>query len=186
MIRKVNYNGKIIEYNLQWKNVKNINLRIKSDLTVNVSANKRVKIDFIDNFVISKGNFILSAQKKFAEQPSVVCEAKFSVDEFQLYITECFEKAYLLFRSRIKSKPMLKLRTMTSCWGTCNYVKNIITLNTNLIYCTKEQIFYVIVHEFAHLLVHNHSKDFYNIVEEFCKDYKEIRKSMRNIQIKRG
>ena len=65
MLRKVIYNDQVIEYNLQRKDVKNINLRIKPDLTVTVSANRWVSLKYIDDFVIKKGEFILSALDKF-------------------------------------------------------------------------------------------------------------------------
>ena len=41
-------NGKRIEYDLQRKDVKNINLRIKSDRTIFLSANPRVSEEVIE------------------------------------------------------------------------------------------------------------------------------------------
>lgn len=181
MIRKVEYKGNVIEYNLERKKVKNINLRIKPDLSVNVSANKRVSLKYIDSFVISKGQFILNAFDKFRKQDSSQNEPYYSEDEFYNYVLTAFDEVYTLFKDRIDIKPLLKFRKMKSRWGSCNYVKGIITLSTNLIYCTKEQIYYVIVHEFSHFLIHNHSKDFYNVVSEFCKDYKRINKELNRI-----
>ncbi len=184
MIREVEYNGIIIKYNLTYKQVKNINLRIKSDLSIEVSANKRVNVKYIDNFVISKGGLIIKSLKKFSNITTTKLIPLYTLDEFDNIINNTFFKVYNLFVSYNIEKPTLKMRKMTSCWGTCNYNKNIITLNKNLIYCTREQIFYVVVHEFAHLLVHNHSKDFYNIVEKYCSNYKEIKKQLNKIYIK--
>lgn len=184
MLRKIEYNGNLIEYHFEYKKVKNINLRVKTDLSVHVSANKRVSLSYIDNFVLSKGEFIISAIESISERNSVDNIPRFSDVDFVIYINNTFNSVYELFCDKVAEKPTLKMRKMTSCWGTCNYSKGIITLNKNLIYCTKEQIYYVIVHEFAHLLVHNHSKDFYNIVEKYCKNYKEIRKEMKNIHLK--
>jgi len=186
MLRKVEYNGKIIEYNLEYKKVKNINLRVKPDLSIQVSANKKVSSSYIDNFVISKGEFILSAIDKITNNTTTELKPKYNEKDFNNYILDTFISVCELFSDKIKCKPILKMRKMTSCWGTCNYQKGIITLNKNLIYCTKEQIYYVVVHEFAHLLVHNHSKEFYDIVELYCKNYKEIIKEMKNIYLKRG
>ncbi len=44
MIREIKYNNTIIKYDLQYKKVKNINLHIKSDCSVNVSANNIVQV----------------------------------------------------------------------------------------------------------------------------------------------
>ena len=51
MIKEIVLNGKRIEYELQRKNVKNINLRIKSDRTIFVSANPRVSEKVIEEFI---------------------------------------------------------------------------------------------------------------------------------------
>lgn len=181
MIRKVEYKGNLIEYNLERKKVKNINLRIKSDFSVNVSANKRVSLKYIDDFVISKGKFILSAFDKFKNQNVVNYEPLYSENEFLDYVLQTFDEVYILFKDKITVSPVLKFRKMKSRWGSCNYLKGIITLSSNLIYCTKEQIYYIIVHEFAHFLVHNHSSDFYKVVAEYCKDYKRINKELNKI-----
>ena len=82
MIREVDYKGNKIIYNLERKKVKNINLRIKSDLSVNVSAGKRVSTKFIDDFVISKGEFILKALEKFQKAQSNIAKPLYSKEEF--------------------------------------------------------------------------------------------------------
>lgn len=183
MKREVIYKGKNIEYILERKRVKNINLRVKPDLKVYVSANKRVSVKYIDSFVLKKADFILNAIDTFKNN-TFSSEPKYSNEEFIEYINSEFLRVYNLFKKYEIEKPVLKLRKMKSKWGSCNFVKGIITLNTNLIYCTKEQISYVIVHEFSHLLVHNHSKDFYNVVEIYVPDYKRIRKEMNIINLR--
>ncbi|MCH5298266.1 MAG: M48 family metallopeptidase [Ruminococcus sp.] len=184
MVREVNYKGTIIKYDLQRKRVKNINLRVKPDLTVLVSANSRVGVKYIDDFVLRKSDFILSAIDKFKNISVTEPNPVFTLEEFTRFISDTFKNVYELFSAEyFINLPQLKMRTMKSRWGSCNYEKCIITLNTNLIYCTEEQINYVIVHEFSHLLVHDHSQNFYKIVQKYCPDYKRIRKEMNKIYI---
>ena len=57
-----------IEYDLERKRVKNINLRIKSDGTVHVSANTRVPTEVIERFMHEKSVFITRALDKYAAQ----------------------------------------------------------------------------------------------------------------------
>ena len=67
-------NNKIIKYDLQYKKVKNINLRIKPDGSIHVSASERVSQKVIDEFILSKADFILKALDKYAnrtEKPRV-------------------------------------------------------------------------------------------------------------------
>lgn len=67
IIKKIILKGNEISYNLTIKKVKNINLRIKSDKTVNVSANTRVSQKVIDEFLISKADYILKALKYYGD-----------------------------------------------------------------------------------------------------------------------
>ncbi len=56
---QVEYGDKIIEFELEIKKVKNVNLNIKPDMTIVVSANEKVPIDFIKDFVKKKGAWII-------------------------------------------------------------------------------------------------------------------------------
>lgn len=68
MIHKIILNGREIPYDLQRKNVKNINLRISQDKGIIVSANKRVSVRVIEDFMRLNSEFILNALDKFAER----------------------------------------------------------------------------------------------------------------------
>lgn len=67
MERTVEFENETICYFLERKPVKNLNLRIRRDCTVYVSAHPRIPLKMVDRFVISKGSFIRSAQKRFQE-----------------------------------------------------------------------------------------------------------------------
>ena len=64
------YNGKKIEYEIERKNVKNINLRVKKDCTVAVSANSRVPKSVIDDFIYQNADRILKAIRKIDRRNS--------------------------------------------------------------------------------------------------------------------
>ena len=66
MINTIMLCGRVVEYELQRKKVKNINLRIKSDGSVNVSAPPRVPLDAIEEVLRSNGAYILKALDKFS------------------------------------------------------------------------------------------------------------------------
>lgn len=68
MERMIIYKSHNISYTLTYKQVKNINLRIKQDGTIFVSAPKRVGVDVIEHFVLSKGENILSYLSKIKER----------------------------------------------------------------------------------------------------------------------
>ena len=68
--------------------------------------------------------------------------------------------------------PDVKIRDMKSRCGSCPPAKNSITLNRKLIHYPFEFIEYVVLHEFVHFIQPNHSKAFYNIIENYMPDYK--------------
>lgn len=82
------------------------------------------------------------------------------------------------FNENIKS-PILKIRSMKTRWGVYNRRNHTITLNSKLIEYDISKIDYVIIHELSHIIHFNHSKDFWNLVGKYCKNYKEIRKELR-------
>lgn len=65
--RSIVYEDKKISYCLERKEVKNLNLRIKRDGSVYVSANDIVSVEEIDSFVYKKANYICKAVDKFNE-----------------------------------------------------------------------------------------------------------------------
>ena len=83
--RNVLLDGKPFSYELQYKRVKNVNLRIRSDGLVYVSANKKVPVTFIDSFVVSKEQFILSALAKYKNTDQIP-QLYFTEDELKEYI----------------------------------------------------------------------------------------------------
>ena len=66
--RTICLGGQELTYTLERKSVKNLNLHVRRDGSIYVSANLRVSTALVDEFLVSKGQFILNAQKKFREQ----------------------------------------------------------------------------------------------------------------------
>ena len=95
----------------------------------------------------------------------------------EIIFKERLDYIYNLFEENIPY-PKLKIRKMKTRWGVCNK-NNSITLNSELIKYGYDQIDYVIIHELSHFIHFDHSKDFWNLVNKYCKNYKEIRKSLK-------
>ena len=80
MQRKLEIYGRILEYDLERKKVKNLNLRIRRDGTVAVSANSRISIEYIENFLRGKADFIFKAISHYAEIENTDAASKQYVD----------------------------------------------------------------------------------------------------------
>ena len=94
MIREIEINNTKIRYDLQYKKVKNINLRIKPDGSINVSANRRVPQKAIDEFVMSKAEFIISALDKYKNKSNEASKQIYSETEVKELILSLCEKVY--------------------------------------------------------------------------------------------
>ena len=174
---------KNIKYILERKQVKNINMRVRPDGSVRVSAGPWADASQIDDFVLSKAEFILKAMKRFENMAEA--EEKYQEElvkskagresllaDVSLF-TEILDEFYPLFVPYGVKKPKLRVRTMKSCWGSCLVNKGIITLNRKLLMKPRECIEYVVVHELCHFIHPNHSKQFYGFMEQFMPDWKE-------------
>ena len=74
----------------------------------------------------------------------------------------------------------LALRNQRTRFGSCSFCNNI-NLNINLMKYDFDVIDYVIVHELCHTKVKNHSKTFWQEVEKYCPDYKNLRKILKTV-----
>lgn len=81
------YGGKIIEFEVERKNVKNINLNVKPDMSVVVSANEKVPIDYLLGFVKSKASWIIKNVGYFKDvQPEHAAEKVYLSGETFKYL----------------------------------------------------------------------------------------------------
>lgn len=233
-LRHVSCEGGSISYLLTRKPVKNINLRIRQDGSVLVSADSRVPVSYIDDLIRKKQSFILSALAQYegkraqqdislryisgerfrllgetlvldvqeAKKECVYVEgAALAVrvrdaEDFRrkellvakwrkAYQTEIFgdfvDRVYRMLREDGVNVPYpeVKVRRMTSCWGSCRPDKGAITLNSRLIEMPERCIEYVVLHEFAHFIHPNHSKQFWELVGRYMPDWNVRRTQLR-------
>jgi predicted metal-dependent hydrolase len=69
----------------------------------------------------------------------------------------------------------VRITSAQTRWGSCS-PKGDLNFSWRLVIASPEVIDYVVVHELAHILHHNHSQRFWNLVENWMPDYR-IRKS---------
>lgn len=167
-----------VSYTLIQKPVKNINLRVKRDATVWVSAPPRVPLREIDAFVQKKAAWIERARQRMAQREQNM-EAECSDAECLALFEPIVDRIYPVFAPYLPQKPKLFVKTLKSCWGVCHYNKGYITLNRALASKPVAAVEYVILHEFVHFLEHDHQAGFHRWMERLMPDYKERRKLLR-------
>lgn len=77
-----------------------------------------------------------------------------------------------------KEASQVKLRKMTSRWGTCNTVTGAITLNTRLAEHDPSALEYVLVHELVHLWERGHGRPFTARMDRHLPDWRARRSAL--------
>lgn len=72
----------------------------------------------------------------------------------------------------------ISIREQRSRWGSCSSKGNL-NFNWKIVLAPTRIMDYVIVHELAHILEHNHSQNFWLLVEKYLPQYKPSRKWLR-------
>lgn len=184
MLKQIVINGRAVCYTLEYKKVKNINIRVKSDGIVYISASKNVSEKYIQELLVKKSDLILRAVNKFENYASVSNKQFFSESDVKIFIKEYCSKVYPYYEKKGIAFPVIKFRKMTSMWGSCRPHKGILTFNTNLMFSPKECVEYVVWHEFTHFLHSNHSERFYNELSMACPDWKDRKEKLKSINIR--
>ena len=233
MTKTVNLGNRSVEYTLERKKVKNLNMRISPDKGIYISVRRGVLEAEIERFILSKADFILktldgfekrerAVPEKIEDEKTVLLSGKklpvrlekgnntvvlseneivvFAKDpeneEAKRKILEKFFKEYCVAKilpmcEKVLEKsafsggqpPEIRFRKMKSRWGSCQPKKRIITFSTALAFVPDDCVYYVVVHEFAHLKQANHSAAFYSEVAKLVPDWKTLRKKLSEYPI---
>lgn len=106
---------------------------------------------------------------KLYDEDSVNKFYKEKAGDYINFLVDKFSKKMQLYPTKVS------FRKNKRTWGTCNS-KNELRFNFLLMKYPLEIIEYVVIHELAHIKHKNHSKDFWGLVEIYCKDYKSREK----------
>ena len=73
----------------------------------------------------------------------------------------------------------VKVRDAKTKYGSCTPKTKALHFSSRLVMLKEEAIDAIIVHELCHIVHPNHSKEFYNLVETYIPNYKEIDKYLK-------
>lgn len=168
-----------IVYEFSAKKVKNINLRIRDNGTIYVSAPAQLPFERVEKFLNSKEDWIIKNQKRILSHQKMDVQ-EYSHAECLATFSAISDIIFPIFQDILQGeKPTLKIRTMKTRWGVCNPSKKIITLNTALMAQPKEAQEYVILHEYVHFIHPNHQAGFHEMMAKLMPDYRKRRAILR-------
>jgi hypothetical protein len=76
------------------------------------------------------------------------------------------------------------VQRMKTRWGSCNYHRKSIRLNTELAKKPVECLEYIVVHEMVHLLEPMHNKHFVVLMEHFLPNWLHLRKVLNGYPVR--
>lgn len=103
----------------------------------------------------------------------------------KLCLLKIFDDCWEIFKKSNLSKPHLKLQTMHKRWGSLSG-KGQLTLNVHLIQTPKACIEYVVIHELCHLIHHDHSANFYRLLNRTMSDWSKRKHKLEMLPILLG
>lgn len=95
-------------------------------------------------------------------------------EKAQLQFSQSMDRCWQKLGGLNIDRPKLSIRRMKKRWGSLSD-KGTVTLNTDLVRAPKECIDYVVMHELCHLQYHDHSPEFYNLLDSVIPDWEKIK-----------
>ena len=160
------------QYEITYSKIKNVYIQIK-DGKVLIRAPKRISKKELEKIIEKKKEWIeknLEKEREKKEKNPLYTEEKFK---------QIIEKNAnsLINMTGLKPKK-IRIKNIKYAWGSCSINKNI-TINQKLISYSEIAIRYVILHELCHLKYMNHSKDFWDLVQKYMPEYKQVKKEFK-------
>ena len=167
-----------VTYTRTRRRVRNINLRVRADGSVAVSAPLGAPLAQVDAFVAGRARWIEAARVRAlarGEEEQRPCSV--SREDALALFTQVSDAVFPLFAQVLNGqRPVLKVRQMKTRWGVCVPAKRQITFSLRLAEKPRAAVEYVVLHEYAHFVRADHSPAFWAVVARYMPDYKARRR----------
>ena len=176
------------------KNVKHCYIRVLKEDLIEIKSNIYFSLYDAKILVEKRKNWLENAIKKVSKNALLEDEFLYlgDVKKLQDYNIKNLDKFYKneiekilpniveTFSKKMDLYPTsISYRKNKRTWGSCNF-KNGLNFNILLMKFPLEIMQYVVIHELSHIKHKNHSKNFWNLVEKYCPNYKQIEKEFKN------
>lgn len=172
-----------LEIEVVRKAIRHLILRVRRDGTVSVSAPRQTTEADIRAFVASRAAWIAKARARVAASPPESRWPQWEPTEALRRFRTLREQLRPLVQRYAAAMGVevrgLRIKAMTSRWGSCNVRTHVVTFNLYLSVWPDECVESVVVHELAHLLVPNHSPAFYAVMDRHFPQWRTCRSQMR-------
>ena len=157
-------------------NRKSISLSINDNLDAVIRAPYAVDEGEIKNFVQTNKGWIEQATVRKQKQLDRLNVTDEEIERLKSLAKEIIPERVEYFSKIMGLTPTgIKITSAKKRFGSCNS-KNSLCFSYYLVAYPPEAIDYVVVHELAHIRHHNHSREFYSLIEQYLPDYKSREK----------
>ena len=154
-------------------NRKTMFLSVDNELNAVVRAPFFVTEKAVDNFVNANKDWLDRAVKNKEQQLKRYNLPAEEINRLVNLAKEVIPHKVEYYSSLMNLKPTgVKITKAKTRFGSCS-PKNSLCFSCFLMTYPDEAVDYVVVHELAHIKYRNHSKEFYNLIEQYLPDYKE-------------
>ena len=182
MEKEIVLSGECIKYILRESNrAKTVNVTLHRDGLVVVSLPKRAKERDAERFLREKEKWILSHLEKVRNDKGIYLpnhkghELYLLKEYASLFIKRKIEQLNQHYKFKISK---ISVKNQKSQWGSCSTKKNL-NFTYKIILLPSKLAEYVIAHELCHIQEFNHSKNFWNLLEEMVPESRELNKELR-------
>ncbi len=164
----------LFDYTLVRSKRKSVAIQVDADCNITVRAPLKLSQKEIDKILLERKGWLEKTIILQREKKKLIKE--YSDEDIKLLrkkAKEVLPSKVEYYAKIMQVEPAsVKINSAKKRYGSCSGANN---LNFSLYLMDKDERFidYVVVHELAHIKHHNHSKDFYNFIEQFMPDYKQ-------------
>ena len=169
-----------IPYTLVRSSRKTISIMIKPTGEVEVRCPKRCSKREVEQFLVSKEEWIRKHLETIAARPEVSVLSTGERKALAEKAAEVLPEKVSRFAQQLGvSYGRITIRSQRTRWGSCS-AKGNLNFNCLLMLCPEEVQDYVVIHELCHRKEMNHSPAFWSELEKHCPDYRIHRKWLKD------
>lgn len=185
MEQELFHNGEAIPYELKTsRRARALRVTIYPDARVTVTMPVRMSVRFVQDFLAKKASWIYEKYQYYKKLVSTLPPRshKSTRAAYIAHKERAFEIAHETLE-RINTHygftyRRVSIRNQKTRWGSCSRLKNL-NFNYKIALLRPELADYLVAHELCHLQQMNHSKKFWQLVEQTIPNYKELRRELR-------
>lgn len=172
-------NGISYPVQVTYKNMRTVRLRVAAGGEIRLSAPFGTDPVWLDRFLTQRSDWIVRTVEKMKHQaaaeklpPLTDAERKKAL----AYLQPMVDRWYPAVEPYGVPRPHVTVRAMRTRYGSCSVGRGRITLSSVLLQVPEECAEYVVLHELAHFVHPNHSRQFYEFIAGYMPDWKKREK----------